>query len=126
MPAALLPWPIWLDGLGGRPEEYRRSSVIDAIFSLADNGAKWRNVPADFPPGAPPTACSHGGGRMRSPRSTTTYATRCVWRTAATSIRPRRSSISRPCAPLKPSTPPPAGGMLSRRRTPVIFSSRAA
>ncbi|AYF78541.1 IS5 family transposase [Nocardia yunnanensis] len=47
---ALLPWPGWLDGLGGRPEEYCRRSVIDAIFYLADNGAKWRNLPADFPP----------------------------------------------------------------------------
>lgn len=48
--APLLPWPVWLDGAGGRPEEYCRRSVIDAIFYLADNGAKWRNLPRDFPP----------------------------------------------------------------------------
>ncbi len=48
--AAVLPWPLWLDGGGGRPEEYCRRQVIDAIFYLADNGCKWRNLPADFPP----------------------------------------------------------------------------
>lgn len=48
--APLLPWPVWLDGGGGRPEEYCRRQVIDAIFYLADNGCKWRNLPADFPP----------------------------------------------------------------------------
>ncbi|WP_246023550.1 transposase [Nocardia yunnanensis] len=46
--APLLPWPVWLDGVGGRPEEYCRRAVIDAIFYLADNGAKWRNLPCDF------------------------------------------------------------------------------
>ncbi|MBL1080111.1 IS5 family transposase [Nocardia sp. 2] len=50
MLAPLLPWPVWLDGAGGRPEEYCRRTVIDALFYLADNGAKWRNLPADFPP----------------------------------------------------------------------------
>jgi transposase len=48
--AGVLPWPRWLDGAGGRPEEYCRRTVIDAIFYLADNGAKWRNLPSDFPP----------------------------------------------------------------------------
>jgi len=48
--ATVLPWPAWLDGAGGRPEEYCRRAVIDAIFYLADNGLKWRNLPADFPP----------------------------------------------------------------------------
>ncbi|MCX4094499.1 IS5 family transposase [Nocardia sp. alder85J] len=46
----LLPWPVWLDGGGGRPEEYCRRQVIDAIFYVDDNGCKWRNLPADFPP----------------------------------------------------------------------------
>ncbi|WP_067481094.1 IS5 family transposase [Nocardia amamiensis] len=48
--AAVLPWPVWLDGGGGRPEEYCRRQIIDAIFYLADNGCKWRNLPCDFPP----------------------------------------------------------------------------
>ncbi|MGW4326026.1 IS5 family transposase [Nocardia sp. NPDC004573] len=48
--AQVLPWPTWLDGAGGRPEEYCRRQIIDAIFYLADNGCKWRNLPADFPP----------------------------------------------------------------------------
>jgi len=36
--------------LGGRPEKHHRRAVIDAIFYLADNGCKWRGLPADFPP----------------------------------------------------------------------------
>ncbi len=43
--ASLLPWPAWLDGRGGRPEEYCRRQVVDAIFYVADNGCKWRNLP---------------------------------------------------------------------------------
>lgn len=46
----LMPWPAWRDGHSGRPEEYCRRQVVDAIFYLADNGCKWRNLPADFPP----------------------------------------------------------------------------
>ncbi|GHD75654.1 hypothetical protein GCM10010317_090720 [Streptomyces mirabilis] len=30
--AAVLPWPAWLDGSGGRPEEYCRRPIVDAIF----------------------------------------------------------------------------------------------
>lgn len=48
--AAVMPWPAWLDGNGGRPEEYCRRLVVDAIFYVADNGCKWRNLPCDFPP----------------------------------------------------------------------------
>lgn len=48
--AQVLPWPAWLDGYGGRPEEYCRRQIIDAIFYVDDNGCKWRNLPADFPP----------------------------------------------------------------------------
>lgn len=44
----LLPWPAWLDGYGGHPEEYCRRLVIDALCYVADNGCKWRNLPADF------------------------------------------------------------------------------
>src|ERR1700756_3430943 len=39
---AVLPWPVWLDGSGGRPEEHCRRTIIDAIFYVADNGCKWR------------------------------------------------------------------------------------
>ncbi|MGW4825763.1 IS5 family transposase [Streptomyces sp. NPDC004227] len=46
--APLLPWPTWLDGNGGRPEEYCRRLVIDAICYVADNGNKWRNLPVDY------------------------------------------------------------------------------
>ncbi|MRH93644.1 IS5 family transposase, partial [Nocardia sp. SYP-A9097] len=48
--ASRLPWPVWLDGVGGHPEEHCRREIVDAIFYLADNGCKWRNLPADFPP----------------------------------------------------------------------------
>ncbi|MFF3468198.1 IS5 family transposase [Streptomyces sp. NPDC001984] len=47
---AVMPCPAWLDGNGGRPEEYCRRQVVDAIFYVADNGCKWRNLPADLPP----------------------------------------------------------------------------
>lgn len=46
--APLLPDPAWRAGLGGRPEEYCRRQVIDAIRYLVDNGVKWRNLPIDF------------------------------------------------------------------------------
>ncbi|MFX0576908.1 transposase [Nocardia nepalensis] len=42
-----LPWPAWLDGAGGRPEEFCRREILDGIFYLADKGC---NVPADLPP----------------------------------------------------------------------------
>lgn len=45
-----LPVPAWLDGRGGRPEGYCHRQLIDAIRYLVDNGVKWRNMPADFPP----------------------------------------------------------------------------
>jgi transposase len=45
-----MPRPAWPDGNGGRPKEYRRRQVADAIGYVIDNGVKWRNPPADFPP----------------------------------------------------------------------------
>lgn len=47
--AAVLPWPAWPDGNGGRPEEYCRRLIVEAIFYVADNGDKRRNLPGDFP-----------------------------------------------------------------------------
>ena len=46
----LLPVPLCLTPLGGRPEQHHRRAMIDAIFYLVDNGIKWRALPADFPP----------------------------------------------------------------------------
>ncbi|MFD3916225.1 transposase [Streptomyces sp. NPDC058603] len=37
-------------GRGGRPEGYCHRALLDAIRYLADNGIKWRAMPADFPP----------------------------------------------------------------------------
>jgi putative transposase len=48
--APLLPVPLTQTPLGGRPEKHHRRTVLDAIFYLADNGIKWRALPADFPP----------------------------------------------------------------------------
>ncbi|MFF0503359.1 IS5 family transposase [Streptomyces fimicarius] len=45
----LLPVPAWLEGRGGRPEEYCHRVMLDAVFYVVDNGIKWRNMPADFP-----------------------------------------------------------------------------
>lgn len=46
--APVLPWPTWCDGNGGHPEKYCRRLVVDAICYIADNGCKWRNLPADY------------------------------------------------------------------------------
>lgn len=35
---------------GGHPEKWPRRQIVDAIRYLVDNGAKWRSLPADFPP----------------------------------------------------------------------------
>ncbi|MFE7333642.1 IS5 family transposase [Streptomyces fimicarius] len=41
--------PAWLEGRGGRPEEYCHRVMLDAVFYVVDNGITWRNMPADFP-----------------------------------------------------------------------------
>lgn len=46
----LLPVMLCLTALGGRPEKHWRRTMIDAMFYVADNGCKWRALPADFPP----------------------------------------------------------------------------
>lgn len=33
----------------GKPREVDLRAVLNAIFYRADNGLKWRNLPADFP-----------------------------------------------------------------------------
>ena len=48
--APLLPVPLWQTSLGGRPEKHHRRAIVGAILYLADNGIKWRAMPADFPP----------------------------------------------------------------------------
>ncbi|MGV9387096.1 transposase [Nonomuraea sp. NPDC003707] len=35
---------------GGQPEKHHRRDVFDAIRYITDNAAKWRALPADFPP----------------------------------------------------------------------------
>jgi transposase len=47
---AVLPVPAWLEGRGGRPEGYCHRQMIDAVRYVVDNGVKWANLPADFPP----------------------------------------------------------------------------
>ncbi|MDF9816693.1 IS5 family transposase [Streptomyces sp. SPB162] len=46
----LLPAPAWQTKAGGRPEKWPRRQIVDAIRYIVDNGAKWRALPADFPP----------------------------------------------------------------------------
>ncbi len=36
--------------LRGRPEKHWRRTMIDAMFYMDDNGVKWANLPADYPP----------------------------------------------------------------------------
>ncbi|MFJ8547308.1 IS5 family transposase [Streptomyces sp. NPDC093586] len=47
---AVLPVPAWLEGRGGRPEGYCHRVMLDAVRYVVDNGVKWVNLPADFPP----------------------------------------------------------------------------
>ncbi|MFF3249100.1 transposase [Streptomyces sp. NPDC002870] len=47
---AVLPVPAWLEGRGGRPESYCHRVMLDAVRYVVDNGVKWVNLPADFPP----------------------------------------------------------------------------
>ncbi|MEV4178195.1 IS5 family transposase [Nonomuraea sp. NPDC049709] len=46
----LLPVPACRTRKGGRPEKHHRRDIVDAIRYITDNGAKWRALPADFPP----------------------------------------------------------------------------
>jgi transposase len=46
----LPPDPAWLAGRAGRHEAHCRRAIVDAIFSVVDNGPGWRALPADFPP----------------------------------------------------------------------------
>ncbi|MFF4771898.1 transposase [Microtetraspora fusca] len=46
----LMPWSAWLTGNGGRPEEYGRRLIVEAIRYVVDSGCRWRNLPADFLP----------------------------------------------------------------------------
>ncbi|MEU8471907.1 transposase [Streptomyces sp. NPDC029006] len=48
MPPPLVPG--WLAGRGGRPEGHCHRQMIDAVRYLVDDGIKWREMPADFPP----------------------------------------------------------------------------
>ncbi|AIJ12671.1 transposase [Streptomyces lividans] len=45
-----LPVPAWLEGRGGRPESCCHRVMLDAVRYVVDNGVKWANLPADFPP----------------------------------------------------------------------------
>jgi transposase len=46
----LLPVMLCRTVLGGRPELHSRRTMVNAVLYLADNGIKWRAMPADFPP----------------------------------------------------------------------------
>ncbi|WP_342354227.1 IS5 family transposase [Streptomyces inhibens] len=46
----LLPAPACQTNTGGHPEKWLRRDIVDGIRYIVDNGAKWRALPADFPP----------------------------------------------------------------------------
>jgi transposase len=46
----LLPIPACQTKTGGHPEKWPRREIVDGIRYIVDNGAKWRALPADFPP----------------------------------------------------------------------------
>ena len=35
---------------GGRPPEYERREIVNALFYFTKNGCTWRNLPHDLPP----------------------------------------------------------------------------
>jgi transposase len=51
----LPPVPAWLEGQGGRPEDYCHHQMLNAVLYVLyvlyvlDNGIKWRAMPVDFP-----------------------------------------------------------------------------
>lgn len=72
----LLPVPACQTKTGGHPEKWPRREIVDGIRYIVDNGAKWRALPADFPPwetvygffgrwnraGSSPTSVTSSGG----------------------------------------------------------------
>lgn len=46
----VLPPPAWQQGLGGRPAQWCRRDIVDAIRYLVKEGIQWRAMPCDFPP----------------------------------------------------------------------------
>src|SRR5438270_10746311 len=44
-----LPAPAWTLGKGGRPAQYCRRDIVDAIRYLVKEGIQWRAMPAGFP-----------------------------------------------------------------------------
>src|SRR5256884_9142765 len=44
-----LPVPAWKQGRGGRPAEWCRRDIVDAIRYLVEEGIQWRGVPVGFP-----------------------------------------------------------------------------
>lgn len=46
----MLPVPAWLQGRGGQPGGYCHRVMPGAVRHVVDNGVKWANPPADFPP----------------------------------------------------------------------------
>lgn len=45
-----LPDPAWKQGKGGRPAQWCRRDITDAIRYLVKEGIQWRAMPCDFPP----------------------------------------------------------------------------
>ena len=45
-----LPVPGWKQGKGGRPAQWCRRDIADAIRYLVKEGIQWRAMPIDFPP----------------------------------------------------------------------------
>jgi transposase len=45
-----LPPPAWKAGRGGRPAQWCRRDIVDAIRYLVQEGIRWRAMPCDFPP----------------------------------------------------------------------------
>ena len=86
--------------LGGLPERHWRRTMIDAMFYVVDNGAKWRALPADFPPWQTVYGM-HARWKQDGVLADITDLLRAAVRTAEgrPSRRPRSSTRSRSMSP---------------------------
>ncbi|MFJ8669746.1 transposase [Streptomyces sp. NPDC093600] len=84
----LSPVPAYRTKTGGHPEKWPRRDFVDAIRHIVDNGAKWRALPAVFPPWE---TCSGPSGGETRPGWWPTSATSCI----GGSVRTRVGALTR-------------------------------
>ncbi|MGG7569014.1 hypothetical protein [Streptomyces sirii] len=90
--------------------------MLDAVRYVADNGVKWANLPADFPPYRRVLAFARRWpAKASTPSFTIGYATACGRRRAACRTRRPRSWTRSRCGQQRTSPAPPPAGTAARR-----------